>query len=41
MNIFNLLTKNWTQFNWGCYIKHHVSCMINNVVLVHGGINER
>ncbi len=39
--VFNTIATVWTQFNWGVYLKNHAACMINNVLVIHGGINER
>lgn len=41
INIFNSQTYTWSKFNWDKFIKNHSSCIINNVLVVHGGINER
>jgi hypothetical protein len=41
INFFHTQTNTWAKFNWGHYLKHHTSCMIGNVLLVYGGIDER
>jgi hypothetical protein len=41
ISVFNIEQSTWQQFNWGNFIKHHASSIWNNMLIIHGGINER